>query len=230
MLISFSMPVRKHYEMTIKSIQTLVDNVDDITRIEVILRLDVDDDLMLSKYDDIIKTFPKLQIKKVVGERYGGWVDNYKFHTEACEIAEGEFLQLWADDGIMMTKGFDTIINDKYSGKVCVCSWKDTGNWTCFPMISKKIFDLTCSFGKTTFCDCYLVDIGTGCDIYFYDESIYTLHDRYDLTGNNNHEEYKEQQDKYYMNAIRENNSQKVRELKQNDINIILNYLNGTNR
>lgn len=225
-LISFSMPVRKHYDMTVKSIKTLVDNVDDISRIEVILRLDNDDELMLSKYTDLCKLYPKLIIKKVVGDKYNGWADNHLFHAEACAVSEGEFIQLWSDDALMMTKGFDTIIKEKYSGKICVCSWKDTGNWTCFPMIHSQIYKITGAFGKSTFCDCYLVDIGTNCNIYFYDESIYTMHDRFDLTGNNNHEEYILQQETQYQNAMRENNSPKIRELKKEDSEKIWQYLN----
>jgi hypothetical protein len=227
MLISFSMPVRKHYDMTVKSIKSLVDNVDDISRIEVILRLDTDDDIMLSKYNDLCKLFPKLIIKKVVGDKYNGWADSHIFHYENCKVAEfdSEFIQLWSDDAIMMTKGFDTIIKEKYSNKISVVTFRDSMNWTSFPMVNKKIIDVIESFGLSTFCDCYLVDLGTANSILFYDESIYVEHDRYDVTGNNNHEEYILQQNTQYQEAMRENNSPRVRELKRIDAEKINNYL-----
>ena len=208
--------------MTLKSIQSLIDNVYDINNIEILIRIDNDDEILLNNIK-LLESLPNTTI--TIGDRKGGWVDNHLFHTENCKISKGKFIQLWSDDLIMTTKDFDKIIQHKYHNRTCVVSWQDGTKWVCAPMISKDIFDITNSFGKQTFCDTYLCEIGSQCEIYYYDENIKLIHDRFDITGNNEHDEYKSQQI-VYKDAIREYKSKETKELLNGDIQLIKNYLN----
>ena len=215
------MPIRSHLKMALKSINSILDNVSDVNNIEILLRIDIDDDIILHN----LHRFESLpNVKVTIGDKMRGWLDNHHFHKENCEISTGEFIQLWSDDLIMKTKDFDKIIQHKYSSKTCVVSWEDGTEWVCAPMISRNIYEITGAFGKQTFCDSYLCEIGSQCEIYYYDSNINVIHDRYDITGNNLHTEFRAQQ-KQYKSAIIEYRLQDTKELLKNDINLIKNYL-----
>jgi len=207
--------------MTIKSIESIIENVSDINNIEILIRIDDDDEIMMNNIDTLT-SFPNTSVR--IGDRQGGWIDNHHFHAENCKDSKGQFIQLWSDDLLMTTKNFDKIIQHKYSNKTCVVSWQDGTKWVCAPMISRNIYDITKAFGKQTFCDTYLCEVGSQCEIYYYDENIQLIHDRFDITGNNEHDEYRSQQ-KVYKDAIKEYKSIETKGLIKKDIQLIKNYL-----
>ena len=120
-LVSICIKSRNRPEQLAKCIQSFIDTVDDISRIEILIRIDNDDYNTWSKMDlipDMVGDRP-VPLKILKGPRFGGYVDIWKHDNHLAETALGEFMFYFNDDAIIDSKGWDTVIAD-YQKHVCI--------------------------------------------------------------------------------------------------------------
>ena len=120
-LVSVLIKSRNRPEQLANCVQSILDTVDDMSRIEIILRIDNDDYNTWSKIDlipDMVgdKHVP-LRILK--GPRFGGYVDIWKMDNQLHDEAVGEFQFHINDDAVVESKGWDSVIAE-YVGHVCI--------------------------------------------------------------------------------------------------------------
>lgn len=147
-----------------RSIQSLVDKCANKKNIEVLLKIDTDEDK--TPYDSILsKTGLDYQI--VVSDRQSGYYDLYLFFIDLCQRARGEIMWFVADDLVILGKDWDeelkkalAIFDDKIFALIGLYrSKKSTSKGYKSPMISKELFNCCEYISPTQQLDRYLREL-----------------------------------------------------------------------
>ena len=158
--------------------------------VEVLLAFD-DDDIETAEY---LKTDPIPNSRVVVGPRvgYGGL---HLYVNALARIATGDWLFLWNDDCIMETQGWDSVVGE-YDGQMVVLnpqsnhSNQERGQCV-FPIVPRRMVEILGHFSLSNHNDTYVEHIANRLGIR-RDVPIHVLHDRADLTGNNDDDVFRE--------------------------------------
>lgn len=221
MKISVLLPTRGRVDPLVKAIRSLLDNFSNDNSIEILLRFDMDD---LSTVEAVKKLLAcENRVQFLVGQPYG-YRGAYIYMNELSASARGDWLVLFNDDAIMETKNWDKEI-EKHNGKMVFLDTTIKKLW--FPIIPRQVFLILGHFSLATQCDSWICDIGEMLKI-IVPTPISILHDRADLTGNNNDATYKASQSQYqtdYRNhkdeILRENDALRLKKyidsLKENE-------------
>jgi len=187
-LISVLLPSRKRFELLKKTIDSFIKNTSDLSKIEILVRLDYDDAETISKIPEL--QHDKVDIVVIVGERFGGYKGLHILVNELCAISRGEFNLLFNDDATLESQGWDKIV-ERYSGKTVVLNpgTRDNADWlNTFPIVSRKIFETLNHYALQTHNDTWIQEISRSIGIEVPANEIYIKHDRYDKTKNNGDE------------------------------------------
>ncbi len=188
-MVSVLLPTRGRFDALLKSVVSLYNKASNPNSIQLLLRFDEDDlDSIqrISELDNITTNY-----KYIIGERYEGYFSLDKFVNELCEISDGKFLLLWNDDALMMNYNWEEVIS-LYEGET-TCIQIDNNHFPyIFPIISRDIYEVLGHFSLHTCCDTWIHDVCSPLSIEIIEDEIYAIHDRADVTGNNNDETYKE--------------------------------------
>ncbi len=158
-IISLLIPTRNR----IKSLRRLFDSIretcNSTDNLEVLLRID-EDDIETIRFIEEYSKNSKLLIRTVIGKRGKGYVDMHKKINELCQISNGKFLCILADDVQFMTKNWDekmlATYNSMYSDNIfwIRTSHMEEGNpWAMFFVITRDWYNVTGHFGT-----CYRQD------------------------------------------------------------------------
>ena len=168
MKITVGCPTRMRFKELCKGIDSLISSADDIKNIEFILRFD-DDDVATMEQVKAYYTYISqehninIDMKFYLGERYGyEGIENY-WNKDIIPNATGEYVMAWADDIVMITKGWDTEIR-QFKGQfyflqipeVDKSMWK-TPSLFCFP---KKWFEIVGHIGLNNSLDRWMKFVG----------------------------------------------------------------------
>lgn len=146
--------------------------------VEILIRVD-EDDPRLGEY---------LQFcTPLIGASHG-YGGLHVYYNQLAERAKGDWLLLWNDDCIMETKEWTDIVH-LYDGKMVVLNpATNHDNWTIdmnvFPIVPRKMVELMGHFSLSTHNDSWVEDVARRAGIMVR-VPIRILHDRADLTGNN---------------------------------------------
>ena len=193
-IISVLLPTRGRTDVLKKSLKSLIDNANDPTRLEILLGLDDDDEATRPYIEKHIA--PYMQEKSVecranIFEPLGYEKLNIYVNTLASS-ATGQWIFFWNDDAIMETKGWDDIIESK-NGEFKLFAPKDNHEghpYAILPILPMDWFRLLDHLSMNAQNDAWLSHIAYMLDI-FERIDIQFLHDRADLTGNNDDETFK---------------------------------------
>jgi|TARA_A100000164_G_scaffold300134_1_gene274920 hypothetical protein len=187
-LVSILLPSRKRFDALLKSVKSLYDKAENPELIELLLRFDEDDLDSIARIKEIDEITTNYQY--IIGERYEGYFSLDKFVNELCEISQGDFFLLWNDDALMMNYNWDGVISLYESETVCL--QMDNNHFPyIFPIISRDIYEALGYFSGFP-CDTWIHDVCSPLGIEIIEDEIYAIHDRADVTGNNDDETYKE--------------------------------------
>jgi len=197
--ISILLPTRGRTEVLKTSIMTLLDNVNDPTCLELLFGLDEDDNDVI----EYIKTeiAPILQEQGVESRanifKPLGYENLHNYVNTLAQSATGEWLFFWNDDCLMQTKDWDVVINS-YTGQFKLLAPKDNHNghpYAILPIIPRDWFILIGHLSQNAQNDAWVSHIAYMLDI-FERIDVEFIHDRADITGNNNDETF---QNRKYM-------------------------------
>ena len=146
-LVSILIPTRNRFNSLLEAISSIVDKTKDLNRIEIILRIDKDDDATISR----LKELPtdKIDINIMIGEKYG-YIELHRYVNEMCAETKGEFILWFNDDCIIESQDWDEIVAE-YTRKI-ICfhpNNKGTGAGNIFPLINRKIYELLGHFSMS---------------------------------------------------------------------------------
>jgi len=197
--ISVLLPTRGRGPILKNSIESLVSKATNPADIEIMFGLDEDDPESHEFIKDSIA--PYLQ-KKGIEARANifkplGYENLHTYVNTLAGNASGEWLFFWNDDGIMVTEGWDEVI-DSYKGQFKLLAPKDNHNghpYAIFPIVPRDWFILVGHLSQNAQNDAWLSHIAYMLDI-FERIDVEFIHDRADITGNNDDETF---QNRKYM-------------------------------
>ena len=191
--ISVLMPTRSREELSLRALKTLWDNADSNEGIEYLIVIDDDDTESVEYYDKTVVPFTKEQgidLRVWVVKRLG-----YKKLNEYLNFlgnkSNGHYIMFWNDDAIMKTESWDKEI-DQYRDKFRVLRMPDQSRhpYSLFPIVPRKWMSLLGTISPQAMSDAWISQIAYLCNI-MVNIPVSVIHDRFDLTGNNNDETYR---------------------------------------
>jgi len=208
-LFSIILPTRGRKEPLIKSIKSLCDLADNPNQLEFLLGMD-DDDLEHIEYvkSKIIPKFPNVSLH--IFKRLGYRKLNMYVNSLAM-LSKGHWLFIWNDDAIMKTQGWDTIMHGYDTNPMPLLRANALGMtqhpFSLFPIIKREWMEVVGSVSPFTHIDRFIYNVNTNLDWYdksewpkcpwVIDVPITIIHDRYDITGNNNDDTFKNSTQNY---------------------------------
>lgn len=192
-ILSILLPTRGRREMLKRSIESLINTASTPGRLEILLGIDEDDEGLTEYLKDEIA--PMLLEKQVECRanlfKPLGYENLHQYVNHLAGTATGEWLVFWNDDGIMLTDGWDDEI-DKRTGQFKLLAFKDNHNghpYSIFPILPKDWYNLMDHLSMNAQNDAWLSHIAYMLDIFERIDAEF-LHDRADLTGNNDDETF----------------------------------------
>lgn len=190
-MISVLLPSRNRIRLLDRSVWSLRNSASSAKSFEVLVAADEDDD-------------PTAEEARVLGctvirtERFG-WSGMHHYMNALADIAQGEWLMLWNDDAVMQSTGWDQVIHRSPPG-VLHMNTNHIPELNVFPVVSTKIIRAMGHFSLSPHCDSWVFDAATeaGCVVRI---DVDALHDRFDMTGNNDDSVYRHSQSSYQSSA-----------------------------
>lgn len=186
-MISVLVPTRKRPELLERSLASLI-ATSDVGDLEILLALDPDDEVpsrcVREPFDSVW----------VAPERYGYARLNEYFNALAAR-ASGDWIMLWNDDAVMLTPGWDAVI-EALPANILVADLYSEGHspMLCtFPVIRREAIEVVGGMSPyTQHCDTYWQEVGRLTGTIQYLPDVQVRHDRFDMTGCNDDDTYRE--------------------------------------
>jgi glycosyltransferase involved in cell wall biosynthesis len=190
--ISILLATRGRTEMLKKSLASLVDLASDPSSLEILLAFDNDDEKtfnwvqenVLTSLDDKNVDYTCMSFDRL------GYIRLNEYYNTLALAAQGDWLFFWGDDAIMETQDWDKEII-AHTGKFHVLRalTHKCHPLAIFPIVPRKWVELFGYFSAHQLNDNWVSQIAYMADVM---ETIQVEieHDRFDLTGNNNDENY----------------------------------------
>lgn len=225
MVVSLLLPTRKRLDAVRLSLESLVSKMSGDNELELMLGFDMDDDTREAVVDMIRKEFPSVTFIAHVSERHG-YRNLHKYYNSLSRYACGDWLFLWNDDTLMETQDWDKVIEEN-DGQFLLLSpqcreghWKDYPG-TLFPIIPRKWVEVTGRFSNNAHNDTWVGKIAQHLGIFKF-VPIYVIHDRADMTGNNDDETYREGKSGYDLERFDQQHGERMEDAAK-----IKEYLQG---
>jgi len=193
-IISILLPTRGRTEVLRKSLLSLTQKATHPERIEILFGIDEDDNDVLEYIKNVVsKDLKQLGIESRASIfKPLGYENLHIYVNTLAGNANGEWLFFWNDDCLMETKGWDTVI-DQYNGQFKLLGPKDNHNghpYAILPIVPKDWFILMGHLSQNAQNDAWLSHIAYMLDIFERVDFSF-IHDRADITGNNDDETFK---------------------------------------
>ena len=192
--ISVILPTRGRTEVLKNSIMSLVDNMSDPESIEILFGVDEDDEKVLEYIKNELA--PILQSKGIEAKanifKPIGYENLHTYVNTLASSSSGDWIFFWNDDCLMQSKDWDKVIKS-YTGEFKLLAPKDNHGghpYAILPIVPRDWFILIGHLSQNAQNDAWLSHIAYMLNI-FERIDIEFIHDRADITGNNNDETFK---------------------------------------
>jgi hypothetical protein len=185
--IAMLLATRGRTESLGRSIHSLVELADDISRVQIMFAFDNDDDIGFKYFVDELQPWMDQRDISYTAMKFErmGYVNLHKYNNAMAKQTDSNWLVIWNDDAVMQSQGWDTTIMS-YEGQFKLLSFK-THNmhpYSIFPIVPRTWYDLLGYISPHPTQDGWVSQQAYMLDIY-QRITVDVLHDRFDLTGNN---------------------------------------------
>jgi len=192
--ISILLPTRGRPKPLEQCLRTLLDRAKDPSRIEVMLAFDNDDAENIAYFVDVIQPYLDdlgVEYSAIQFERLG-YMRLNEYLNKLARHSQGSWLFFWNDDAVMKTQDWDQVIRD--NGQEFNLLRAETNHehpYAIFPILPKKWVEITGHLSPHQINDAWTSQVAWMLDIV---KTIPVMihHERYDLTGENLDETFKE--------------------------------------
>ncbi len=188
--IAILLATRGRTEPLKRSIHSLIDLAQDPKRVQIMLAFDKDDTVGPAYFLKEVK--PWLDERGVSYTAMSfepmGYINLHKYNNAMAVKTDSHYLVIWNDDAVMETQDWDSIIMS-YKDEFKLLSFK-THNmhpYSIFPIVPRKWYELLGYISPHPTQDGWVSQQAYMLDIYQRID-VQVLHDRFDLTGNNGDE------------------------------------------
>lgn len=189
--ISILLPTRGRTDALLRSISSLIDTADTPARVELLLAFDNDDTESFGWFQQHIA--PVIDAAGAAYSCFGyepmGYIRLNEYVNSLAQQARGNWLVFWNDDAVMQTAGWDTVIAEHTDFAVLRMPAHQDHPYAIFPIVPKRWLHICGYLSAHQLSDAWISQIAYMLDI-MVTVPITVLHDRYDLTGNNQDQTY----------------------------------------
>lgn len=224
-----------------RSVRSLVELADHPERLQLMFAFDRDDTIGKDYFVKELQPWmdqKKLAYKAMIFDRQG-YHRLHIYNNKLAENTDSRWLMIWNDDAYMETKGWDTTIMS-YEGQFQLLAFHTHLDhpYSIFPIIPRKWFDLLGYISPHSVQDGWLSQQAYMLDIW-QRIPVNVLHDRADLTGNNNDATFREraslegrpmdENDFHSVSqiALRQQDCYKLASYMLNDLEMDLSFFNN---
>ena len=190
--IAMLLATRGRTESLGRSIRSLVEQAENIERVQLMFAFDRDDDVGTNYFATDLQPWLDARNVAYTAMKFDrmGYIGLHKYNNAMAAQTDAKWLCIWNDDAVMETAGWDSVIMS-YDGQFKLLSYR-THNlhpYSIFPIVPRKWYDLLGYISPHPTQDGWVSQQAYMLDIYER-IAVDVLHDRYDLTGNNNDETF----------------------------------------
>lgn len=191
--IAILLATRGRQEPLMRSLQSLVDLADNAKRIQFMLAFDRDDAVGIDYFVSTVQPWMDQQGLQYHAEVFEpmGYINLHKYNNAMAAKTASNWLVIWNDDAVMETQGWDTVIAS-YTGQFQLLAFHTHRDhpYSIFPIVPRAWFDLLGYISPHPTQDGWVSQQAYMLDIW-QRIPVNVLHDRYDLTGNNADETFR---------------------------------------
>jgi hypothetical protein len=191
--IAILLATRGRQEPLMRSLQSLVDLADNAKRIQFMLAFDRDDAVGIDYFVSTVQPWMDQQGLRYHAEVFEpmGYINLHKYNNAMAAKTASDWLVIWNDDAVMETHGWDTVIAS-YTGQFQLLAFHTHRDhpYSIFPIVPRSWFDLLGYISPHPTQDGWVSQQAYMLDIW-QRIPVNVLHDRYDLTGNNADETFR---------------------------------------
>jgi len=190
--IAMLLATRGRTESLGRSIRSLVELADDVSRVQIMFAFDNDDDIGFKYFVDELQPWMDERDISYTAMKFErmGYVNLHKYNNAMAAQTDSDWLVIWNDDAVMQSQGWDTTILS-YTGQFKLLSFctHRMHPYSIFPIVPRTWYDLLGYISPHPTQDGWVSQQAYMLDIY-QRITVDVLHDRFDLTGNNNDDIY----------------------------------------
>jgi len=226
--ISILLATRGRTDALKRSIQSLCELAHDRSRIQIMLGYDNDDQVGLDYWQEHLQGYLDQQGCCYVAMKFEpmGYTSLHIYNNKMAQHARGKWLVIWNDDAVMETANWDqVIVNYQDQFRLLAFHTHNQHPYSIFPILPRKWFELLGYISPHPTQDGWLSQQAYLLNI-LERIPVCVKHDRYDLTGNNLDETYRNRrmlegnpQDPQDFHNIQQTN------LRHRDAGILASYL-----
>lgn len=172
-----------------RSLMSLASLAKDPTCIEIMLGFD-DDDTQSSDWcvEHILPELDELGVSYDI-RQYSrlGYTRLHEYVNSLAQYAHGNWMMFWGDDAVMQTQDWDQRVVEVDRFRVLRVSTHNKHPYSIFPIVPRKWIEILGYMSCHALNDSTVSQIGYMLDI-MHNIDVEVLHDRFDLTGNNQDE------------------------------------------
>ena len=186
--IAMLLATRGRTESLGRSIKSLVELADDIGRVQIMFAFDNDDDVGFTYFTNELQPWMDEHNVNYTAMKFErmGYINLHKYNNAMAKQTDSDWLVIWNDDAVMQTQGWDSVIVG-YTGQFKLLSFctHNMHPYSIFPIVPRTWYDLLGYISPHPTQDGWVSQQAYMLDIYQRID-VNVLHDRFDLTGNNN--------------------------------------------
>lgn len=191
--VAVLLPTRGRSTGLMTSVKSLVEHAADISTVQIQFGFDNDDSVGTNAFKQDVEPYLKdhqVNYCAFVFEPMG-YIRLNEYVNYLALNSNADWLIFWNDDAVMETAGWDQVIKD-HTGQFKLLAFHSHNNhpYSIFPIVPRAWLDLLGYLSPHQISDGWLSQQAYMLDIW-QRIPVHVTHDRYDLTGNNHDETYK---------------------------------------
>lgn len=190
--IAILLPTRGRDGMLERSVKSVIELADDPSRVQIMFGFDSDDTVGTTYFIEQLQPWLDLNDVAYTAMTFEpmGYIRLNEYVNELARNSDARWLVFWNDDAVMETQGWDTtIMSHEGEFKLLAFHTHRDHPYSIFPIAPRKWLDLLGYLSPHQISDAWLSQQAYMLDIWER-IPVNVLHDRHDLTGNNNDETF----------------------------------------
>lgn len=190
--ISVLLPTRGRTELLKRSLLSLADLAHDTANMDIWLAFDHDDTESFHWFEQNIASELTDRGCKFTAMGFDrlGYIRLNEYLNSLAKHAPGRWFMFWGDDAVMQTQDWDLRILEVDKFRVLRMPTHNQHPYAILPIIPREWFELFGYISAHQLTDSWVSQVAYMLDI-MHDIDVSVLHDRFDLTGNNNDDTWK---------------------------------------
>ena len=186
--IAILLPTRGRAEMLERSVKSVIDLAANASRVQIMFGFDNDDAIGTTHFEKTLQPWLDQQGVNYTAMSFApmGYIRLNEYVNELARNSDANWLVFWNDDAVMQTQNWDQEIT-KHTGEFKLLAFHTHHDhpYSIFPIVPRKWLDLLGYLSPHQISDAWLSQQAYMLDIW-QRIKVDVLHDRHDLTGNNN--------------------------------------------